>query len=115
VGKAADRIRHSLDDLSPSDRQRLGRAHRRLREAVAAYEPFLGGVLVPGQDTLAIDAASIAKAQAEVQEAEDKLWSLRERLLGWSRPASAPPAALVADWFSDEDQIYDSIPETTHS
>jgi hypothetical protein len=79
----------------------------RLREATNNYEPFRGGALAPNQDVPVHDAAAMAAVQAEVQDAEDALWQLREELLGWARPAWAPNAALVADWFSDEDRIYD--------
>lgn len=51
--------------------------------------------------------AEVADAQAAVEAVERELWRLREELLGWSRPSWAPSATLVADWFSDEDAIYD--------
>lgn len=107
MSTAAKRAPRSVDDLRPADRERLERAHRRLREAADAYQPFLGGQLEPGQASRAPDAREMAAAQAEVQNAEAALWALREELLGWARPAWAPSASLVADWFSDEDRIYD--------
>ena len=94
-------------DLHPSDRQRLTVADQRLRQAVKAYEPFLGRELGPDGDPVAHDFEQMARAQAEVEEAERELWCLREELLGWPRPSWAPPATLVADWFSDEDRVYD--------
>jgi len=51
----------------------------------------------------------MARAQAEIERAEAELWRLREEFLGWARPARAPAAALVSDWFSDEDRIYDDV------
>jgi len=51
----------------------------------------------------------MAQAYAEVDTAEAALWQLREELLGWPRPAWAPRASLVADWFSDEDRVYDDV------
>jgi len=107
MSTAAKRAPRSVDDLRPADRERLERAHRRLREATDAYEPFLGGELEPGQTSPVHDAREMAAAQAEVQNAESAIWQLREELLGWARPAWAPSASLVADWFSDEDRIYD--------
>jgi len=99
--------------LSTEDRERLVRAHARLREAVDAYGKFVGGPLEPGQDVPVHSAREMAAAQAEIQAAEDELWQLRESLLGWARPASAARAELVADWFSDEDRIYDETPAST--
>ncbi|HZJ27581.1 MAG TPA: hypothetical protein VFF40_11330 [Acidimicrobiia bacterium] len=104
---AARRPPRSVDDLEPADRDRLARAHKRLREATDTYEPFHGGEITPNQDAPVHEVLAMAAAQAEVQDAEDALWRLREELLGWARPAWAPNAALVADWFSDEDRIYD--------
>ncbi|GAC1376828.1 MAG: hypothetical protein NVSMB4_05920 [Acidimicrobiales bacterium] len=96
-------------DLSPDERRRLEEAHRSLREAVAGYEPFLGRELNPGQPVPVHDADEMARAQGAIEQAEQELWGLREELLGWRRPAWAPDAALVADWFSDEDRAYDEI------
>lgn len=107
MSTAAKRAPRSVNDLAPADRDRLERAHRRLREATDKYEPFRGGELTPGKDVSVHDATAMAVAQVEVQDAENSLWQLREELLGWARPAWAPNAALVADWFSDEDRIYD--------
>ena len=107
MSTAAKRAPRSVEDLPPADRDRLERALHRLREAVESYDPFHGGALAPGHDATVHDAAAMAAAQAEVQEAEHALWQLREELLGWARPAWAPNATLVDDWFSDEDRIYD--------
>lgn len=93
----------SLNDLDPADQKRLEDALGRLREAVKAYEPFDGGTPVH-------DEAAMWRAQEDVEAAERELWRLREELLGWSRPAWAPPATFVADWFSEEDRVYDDIP-----
>src|SRR5438132_233567 len=99
----------SEDQLSPEDRQRLHDVHRRLRDAVAAYEPYSGRELNPGQPAPVQDGPKVAKAQAAVEAAERELWRLREELLGWVRPPWAPGAALVADWFSEDDSVYDDI------
>jgi hypothetical protein len=97
----------SEDQLSPSEVSALDAAYRRLEQAVADYQRFLGGSLRPGEPVPVHDAREIAQAQAAVEEAEAKLWRLREELLGWVRPGWALPAALVADWFSPEDTVYD--------
>lgn len=109
VTTAADRPKRTTDDLRPDERQRLERAHRRLRDAVKAGEQFLGGPLEPGKEVPVHDARAMAEVYAEVDAAETELWRLREELLGWPRPASVPPANLVADWFSDEDRVYDDV------
>jgi hypothetical protein len=98
-------------DLRPAERQRLEEAHRKLREAVAAYEPFLGRELKPTEPVPVHGTEEMANAQAKIESAEQELWRLREELLGWARPAWAPDAALVADWFSEEDRSYDELPD----
>jgi len=107
VSTTAQRAPLSVDDLGAADRDRLERAYRRLREATESYEPFHGGGLVPNPGAPVPDAGAMVAAPAEVQDAENALWQLREELPGWARPAWAPNAGLVADWFSDEDRIYD--------
>lgn len=49
----------------------------------------------------------MAKVYGEVKKAEAELWSLREELLGWTRPPWAQSAEEVEDLFSPEDAIYD--------
>jgi len=109
VATAPDRAPRSVAELAPEQRDRLERAHRRLREAIEVYEQFLGGPLEPSREVPVHDARAVAKAQAEVDEAEADLWRVREELLGWTRPPWAPAAALEPDWFSDEDRVYDDI------
>lgn len=109
---AANRAPRPISELSADERQRLEHAHQRLREAVAAYQKCQGGV-ERGRDVPVQDADSMAAAQSEIQAAEDELWRLREELLGWARPASATRAELVADWFSEEDRVYDDAPTAT--
>jgi hypothetical protein len=86
--------------LTTEHERRLEDAHRRLREAVEVYQQHVEQDLGPMQ--------VLADAQAAVEAAEDELWRLRDELLGWSRPSWALSAALVADWFSDEDAVYDT-------
>lgn len=102
-------------DLSADNRARLEAAHRELRDAVAAYERFLGGPLEPGQPVPVHSLNETRAAQEAVEAAEDRLWQLREELLGWARPSWAPSAALTSDWFSEEDSVYDDVPETSAS
>lgn len=111
----SDAARRHERELSAEDRARLEGAHRELRKAVAAYERFLGGALEPGQDAPVRDAREMQAAQEAVEAAEDRLWKLREDLLNWARPSWAPSAALTSDWFSEEDEIYDDVPETSPS
>lgn len=102
--------------LTPEDRSRLEAAHVALRDAVAAYERFLGVQLKGGVPAPAHDADEMRVAQEAVEAAETRLWQLREDLLGWRRPSWAPSASLTSDWFSDEDAaLYDDLPETSAS
>ena len=107
MSTAAKRAPRSVDDLEPADRDRVEQAYRRLREVTDSYEVLRGGGLAAAQDAPVHNAAAIAAAQVAVQDAENALWQLREELLAWARPAWALNATLVADWFSDEDRIYD--------
>lgn len=113
MSTAAERAPRAMSELGTDDQDRLMRAHERLRKAIDSYDKYLGGPLAPGQDVAVHDAREMAAAQIEIQAAEDELWRLREELLGWARPASAARAELVADWFSDEDRVYDDSPAPT--
>jgi hypothetical protein len=111
----SDAARRAERELSPEDRARLEAAHRSLRDAVAVYAPFASGPLEPGQPDSGQYAPDMKRAQEAVEAAENRLWQLREELLGWARPSWAPRAALTSDWFSDEDSVYDDVPETSAS
>lgn len=113
VSTAAEGARRRMSELAVDDRNRFERAYERLRKAIDAYGKYLGGPLEPGRDVAVHDAQEMAAAQAEIQAAEDDLWRLREELLGWARPGSAARAERVADWFSDEDRVYDDSPATS--
>lgn len=63
--------------------------------------------LQPGEEAQLHDGREMAKVYGEVKKAEAELWSLREELLGWTRPPWAQSAEEVEDWFSPEDAIYD--------
>jgi hypothetical protein len=115
AGDVSDAARRYERDLSAEDRARLEEAQRVLRDAVAAYERFIGGSLEPGQPVPVHNAGEMKAAQEAVGAAEDHLWQLREELLGWARPSWAPGAALTSDWFSEEDSVYDDVPETSAS
>lgn len=102
--------RPSAEDLEPGDLERLKESHRRLREAVAAYEErFLGSELHSGTEARVYDAKEMAKAQGKIEAAEAELWRLREEVLGWQRPPGGPSALETIDWFSDEDRVYDEV------
>ena len=105
----------SEQDLEPDERQLLVGAHRELRAAVDDYEAFLGRELHPGEPVPVVKAELLRGAQERMEAAEARLWQLRERLLGWVRPAWAPAASLVSDWFSDEDAGYDQVVDPTRS
>lgn len=107
MGSMSVGARRRPEDLSPAEHEELSLAHARLREAVAAAEPFRGGELPTNGDIEPKDGTAMARAYKQIDEAERELWALRERFLGWPRPVSAIPAREVTDWFSEEDTIYD--------
>lgn len=94
-------------DLSSEEQQALEAAHTELRAAAEAYEVFLGNELQSGVDVPIVKADEMQAAQERVEAAERRLWELRERLLGWTRPPWAPPATFVSDWILEEDPGYD--------
>jgi hypothetical protein len=75
-------------------------ADRRLRDTVTEYVRVTDGLS---------DRAQTERLQVDIEAAEDELWQLRSRLLNWPRPAWAPSASLIADWFSVEDRVYDEV------
>ena len=95
--------------LTDAQQRELEIAHRQLNEAVAGYERFLGRELSPGEPVPTFDANEISAAQEAIDVAEQELWKLRERYLGWFRPSWAPSASQESDWFSAEDAIYDEV------
>jgi hypothetical protein len=99
-------------DLSVTERRVLEEAHAELLAAVAAYESFLAKELQPGAGAPAVNVDEMRVAQERVEAAEIRHWDLRQRLLGWVRPAWAPPATLVSDWILEEDPGYDDEPES---
>jgi hypothetical protein len=110
MGLVSATPRRSEGELTEDERARLENARRRLREAVSAYDQFIGRPLKMSEPLPAHDFGKVAHAQAEVEAAERALWQVREEVLHWPRPAWAPGATLVADWFSDEDAVYDEAP-----
>jgi len=105
VGTAA----RSEDELGPQARDAVEAADRRLSESIAAYELVTGPGQGLGASVPVHESDQLSRAQAAVETAEREVWRLREELLGWSRPACAPGAALLADWFSEDDAVYDDI------
>jgi hypothetical protein len=93
--------------VSTAARARLDAAYRRLRDAAKDYERFVARPLAPDGTVVIHDLEEMAQARAAVESAERDLWQAREELLGWSRPAWAPSATSVAEWFSDEDSAAD--------
>ncbi len=102
-------------DLTVEEQKQLAAAHVDLRAAVAAYEEFLGSKRRPEVAVPVAAVDRLRKAQERVERAEERLWELREQLLGWHRPAWAPSASLVSDWFSDEDADYDALTDSARS
>jgi hypothetical protein len=98
-------------ELPYQQRRELEQAHRELRDAIEAYEAFLGRELQPGEGVPVVDENELRAAQERVEAAETSLWDLRERLLDWRRPSWAPPATLVSDWILEDDPGYDDEPD----
>jgi len=98
-------------ELTEQERVKLETAHRRLREAVRAYEKVVGRPPETGQAVPVHDLDKVSAAQADVEAAERELWQVREEVLGWPRPPWAVRATHVSDWFSTEDTAYDDVPE----
>jgi hypothetical protein len=92
--------RVTLDQLTDGEQDLLARAEDRLRTAVEEYVRVTN---------LATSRAGVERAQLDVEAAEEELWRSRSSLLNWSRPAWAPSATFVADWFSPEDRVCDEV------
>lgn len=103
----------SEKDLTEDERHALDAAHGELRGAIEAYEAFLGKDLKAGEQVPKVRTEVMQEAQERVEAAENELWELRERLLGWTRPPWAPPATLVSDWILEDDPGYEDAPEAT--
>ena len=110
--------RHLLDELRcrPTEwlwarRDDLVREQRRLHAEELAVTAVLDERRALDDSVAARDGVSLRSVQEKVETAEDRLWQLREELLSWVRPAWAPSATFTADWFSDEDSIYDDLSE----
>ncbi len=111
VSEPGPRSDHALSD---EGHVRLKAALHDLRTAVGAYEKLRSiDPLVRNRAASAADVERMRAAQEAIEAAEDRLWHVREELLGWARPSWAPSASLTSDWFSDEDSVYDDAPGTT--
>ena len=110
----AEAHRTQLEELSEADQRRLRDAHARLRDAVTAYEPFIGVPLDGVTEVPVHRADEMQRAQREVESAEADLWQVRERLLGWPRPAGALSATQTAEWFFDDD-LYEEPARSSRS
>lgn len=83
-----------------------------MRSAVAGYLQLTDVGLRSGQDAASHPMHEIAGAQQAIERPEHDLWTLREELLGWRRSPSVPRATFVADWFCEEDAVYDEADPT---
>ena len=97
----------SETELTVEEHRGLEQAFAELRDAVEAYEDFLGAELPLGEGLPIVKLDDMRAAQERVEAAEAQLWELRERILGWARPPWAPPATLVSDWILEDDPGYD--------
>lgn len=79
-----------LDDLSEDDRERLRRAHHRLRKASQELEALTVPRPVRGRwDFVAPPPEVLATVRAEFEGAYQEVATLQEHLLGWGPGAGA--------------------------
>ncbi|MBK5228040.1 MAG: hypothetical protein JJE05_05980 [Actinobacteria bacterium] len=91
-----------VERLAPEERRELDAAHRRLREAALIYEPFIARQPLGPNDPPLHSLPEVTAAQDELLAAEDALWEIRSRLLGWERPESAQSITQVVDWILED-------------
>lgn len=90
------------EELTPDEVEQLRRARTRLLEAAREADEFRGKELQPGKDPEPKNLDEMARAYAAVDNAERDVWELRERLMGWSRPASSISARESIDWLLED-------------
>ncbi len=76
-------------DLSQEERQRLHRAHQRLRNASQALEALTVVVPMRGRwDARPAPAEAVAAASADLQQAVEEVWQAQRELLHWAPPGT---------------------------
>ncbi|MGH3942713.1 MAG: hypothetical protein ACRDTG_29650 [Pseudonocardiaceae bacterium] len=86
--------RRKPEELSPEQRQRLHRAHQRVRntshalEALTVVEPVRGRWVAKPAPADALEAA-----QNDLHEACQEFWRAQQELLDWEPPAGALAAS----------------------
>jgi len=90
--------------LTPTDEKRLADAYHELRDAVRAFDERFGNGVTPGDEDL--NARDRLAAERGVAAVEAGYWKVRYEVLGETRPP-IPPALLMSDWFSEEDEVFD--------
>lgn len=90
------------EDLTPAEVAVLKAVYTRLKGEALAYVGVRDGPPAPSDE-------AHARALARVDEAEIEYWRARREILGEERPPSAQRAADIAEWFSDDDDVYDDL------
>jgi hypothetical protein len=111
--RAAIRSRRSA--LRPGDLALSPTSERKPRTTVH----HAGGVNISSNTRRRTAPDEAGEASSESSPEGDKLGNAvlegARAILGIAAKRRPPSAALVADWFSDEDSVYDDLPETTAS
>ena len=81
-----DSIRRERD-LTPAEREELDAAYSRLEKVQSAYNELLRTESQDKALQSIHNLGTLADAEEDFHSAEDELWELRERLLGWKRPS----------------------------
>lgn len=83
-----------VEELSEDDRERLRRAHHRLRKASQELEALTAPRPVRGRwDFVAAPPEVMGTVRAELADAYREVTSLHDELLDWQPPADAGPPA----------------------
>lgn len=76
------------EDLDDDERERVRRAHIRLRKASQDLEAFVAPQKMRGRwDPQAVPEEALDGARRELVEAYRRMWLLHAELLGWAAPA----------------------------
>ena len=82
------------EDVSEEDRERLRRAHHRLRRASQELEALLAPRSMRGRwEPVAAPAEVVETVRSDLVTAYAEVWRLHQELFGWDPPAGAEGSA----------------------